>query len=438
MKSGFPVRRGLVLVLAASSGSFLAASAASQERTDYLGDPVNYEAETRSDPVARLMQGLARGERELAWDEDRGWLPALLEELGVRASTQVLVFSKTSFQDRLISPSTPRAIYFNDEVSLAWIPGAPIMELTGIDPLQGPTFYSVHQERAAPRFERRDDECLQCHSSSRTRNWPGNLVRSVHPDEKGFPILRSGSFSTTQASPLAERWGGWYVTGTHGEQRHLGNAVVAAEGEDELVDASTGANVTDLSAYFDVGRYLTPHSDLVALMILEHQAQMQNLIARASYKGRIAEHYQRSMNEAFGDPADHVSDSTRRRFTEAAREVVDHLLFRDEIALTAPVAGTSGFAAEFSAAGLRDSDGRSLRDLDLERRLFRYPCSYLIHSPAIDELPAPVRDVFWHELWEILHGRDVGRDFSHLTRDDRTAILEILRETRSNLPDFWI
>jgi hypothetical protein len=425
------------LILSVCGGTLLASVAFPQERTDYLGDPVNYGAEARRDPVARLMQDLASGERELRWDPERGWLPALLETLGVSDATQVLVFSKTSFQDRLISPTTPRAIYFNDEVALAWIPGAPIMELTGIDPLQGPTFYSLDQESAAPRFTRRDDECLQCHSSSRTRDWPGNLVRSVHPDEKGFPILRSGTFVTTQASPLTERWGGWYVTGTHGEQRHMGNAMVRAGEDGEMIDVSTGANVVDLSPYLDVERYLTPHSDIVALLVLEHQAQMQNLIARASYKGRLADHHQRTMNEAFDEPADNVSDSTRRRYTAAAQDVVDHLLFRDEIALTDAVAGTSAFAREFSAAGRRDSRGRSLRNLDLDRRLFRYPCSYLVYSQAFDELPAPVLDVVWRELWNILHGRDVGRELPGLTQDDRTAILEILLETKENLPAYW-
>jgi len=437
MESGFQLRGLPGLILLVCSGPLLASALSAQERTDYLGAPVNYEAEARRDPVARLMQDLASGRRELRWDRTRGWLPALLEALDVSDSTQVLVFSKTSFQNRLISPTTPRAIYFNDEVALAWIPGAPIMELTGIDPLQGPTFYSLEQESEAPRFTRRDDECLQCHSSSRTRNWPGNLVRSVHPDDKGFPILRSGTFVTTQASPLAERWGGWYVTGTHGEQRHMGNATVNARADDEMIDVSAGANVIDLSPYFDVERYLTPHSDIVALMVLEHQAHMQSLIARASYKGRLADHHQRTMNEAFDEPADHVSDSTGRRYAAAAQEVVDHLLFRDEIALTDPVAGTSTFARQFSAAGRRDSRGRSLRDLDLDRRLFRYPCSYLVYSQAFDELPAPVLDVVWRELWDILHGRDVGRIFSHLTQDDRAAILEILLETKENLPDYW-
>jgi hypothetical protein len=261
-------------------------------------------------------------------------------------------------------------------------------------------------------------------------------VRSVHPDSEGVPILRSGTHLTTQASPLEERWGGWYVSGTHGSQQHMGNTWIR-EGQEERVDTAEGANVTELSGYFDVERYPSPHSDLVALMVMEHRAQMHNLIAQASYKGRLALAYQEELNALLGAAPGTLGDSTRRRFERAAQDVVDHLLFRGELRLKEPVAGTSTFAADFAAGGKRDSRGRSLRQLDLERRLLRYPCSDLVYSEAIDRLPAPVLEALWRELWEILHGREVGRDFSHLSTADRAAILEILRETRAGLPAYW-
>ena len=413
-----------------------APAALAQGRADYLGEPVRYEDAARTDPVARLAAAVASGERKLEWDAQRGWLPAVLEALEAPVSSQVLVFSKTSFQDTLISPTRPRAIYYGQDVYLGWIPGAPIMELTAIDPVQGPTFYALRQQADRLEFERRDEECLRCHATSRTRHWPGNLVRSVHSDAEGFPILRSGTHMTTQSSPLEERWGGWYVSGTHGEQRHMGNTWVG-EGESERVDVEAGANVTDLSGFFETEQFLSPHSDLVALMVMEHQTQMHNLLARASYKGRIALAYQAEMNQLLGEPAGTVSDSTRRRFERAAQDVVDHLLFQDEAPLSAPIAGSSSFAADYAAAGRRDSQGRSLRDLDLERRLFRFPCSDLVYSDAFDALPAPVLEAIWSELLEILNGRDVDRDFSHLSPADRSAILEILRETKQGLPASW-
>ncbi|HIG11602.1 MAG: hypothetical protein ABGY71_05910 [bacterium] len=403
----------------------------------WVGAPIHYEEEAREDRVSDLRAALADGTASPTWDENLGWLPAVLEEFGVLPSSQVLVFSKTSFQPSLISPATPRALYFGDDVYLGWVPGAPVMEITSIDPVQGATFYTLDQDPAGLRFVRKDEACLDCHGSPRTHDWPGNLVRSVHPGADGEPILSSGTFRTTDASPLSERWGGWYVTGTHGDQRHMGNTLVNEEAGERFVSLQPGANLTDLSQLFDVTGYLVPHSDIVALMVLEHQAEMHNVIARASYEARLAAAYQLKMNRFFDEPPEHVSDSTRRRYRHAAERVVDHLLFRCEAGLEGQVRGTSCFSGEFAAAGRRDGGGRSLRDFDLQRRLFRFPCSFLIHSRAFEALPPTVLEVVWSELWDILAGREVSRDFSHLSGADRAAILAILRATHSGLPDSW-
>ena len=107
--------------------------------------------------------------------------------------------------------------------------------------------------------------------------------------------------------------------------------------------------------------------------------------------------------------------------------VVRCLLFHEEAPLTDPIRGTSTFAADFAERGRRDPKGRSLRDLDLNTRLFRYPCSYLIYSRAFDSLPAEVKEYIYHRLWEILSGRATGKDDPQLAKADREAILEILR-----------
>ncbi len=424
--------------LALLAAPLLGGALAAWQGSDFVGEPLHYETPRSSDPVARLTQRLASGDWKATWDPEKGWLPAMFDSLEIPRSSQVLVFSKTSFQNRLISPARPRAIYFADDVYVAWIPGAPLVEVTSIDPVQGPTFYTLDQRNSErPVFTRSDAECLQCHASPRTRGWPGNLVRSVHADEDGLPILRAGTHLTTQASPLEERWGGWYVTGTHGDQRHMGNAF-AVEGEgSEQVDVSRGANVTDLSERFDVGRYVTPHSDIVALMVLEHQAQMQNLFARASYKGRITQAYEADMKESLGGLDEFMKASIQRRYEYAADGMVEHLLFRGEAVLTDPIVGTSSFAEDFTNAGTRDSKGRSLRDLDLETRLFRYPCSYLIDSPAFRSLPEPVLAAVWRQLDDVLSGRPTKKSFEHLTPRDRAAIRELLLETVPGLPASW-
>lgn len=419
--------------LVASLAAIAATSRApAQEPEPYLGAPIHYEDDRRSDAVARLEGALAEGAVTPAFDAQRGWLPALLAAFDIPLESQVLVFSKTSLQADRISPATPRALYFGDEVVVGWIPGSPIMEVTALDPTQGPTFYALPQSGERPAFERRDDSCLACHASPRTAGWPGHVIRSVHPDSRGFPILRAGTYRTTQASPLEERWGGWYVTGSHGDQRHMGNVTVA--GASEQVDRDAGANVLDLTGRFDLSRYPSPHSDIVALMVLEHQCEMQNLIARASYETRRALDYQRVLNGALGEPAEHVSESTTRRLQRAAEDLVDHLLFKGEAPLSGPIRGTSGFAEAFMARGVRDRAGRSLRDLDLERRLMRWPCSYLVHSAAFRALPAALRSAVWSDLGAILRGDASARVMPHLSEADRFAIREHLTETVEGLP----
>jgi hypothetical protein len=312
------------------------------------------------------------------------------------------------------------------------------MEISAVDPEKGANFYTLSQQPAErPRFVRQTYECLQCHSSSLSRGVPGHIVRSVYPAPDGRPILRAGTFRTDHTSPLRERWGGWYVTGTHGAQRHMGNAVLGASEEPEDFDFERGANVADLRHEFETSSYLTPHSDIVALMVLEHQAQMHNLITQASFLTRIALEQEQVMNEALGRPAGPRTEPTRRRIRAAAEPLVGYLLFAGEASLTAPITGTSGFAEAFAARGPRDQRGRSLREFDLTRRLFRFPLSYIIYSEAFDALPPTVLEDVYGQLWAVLSGEDTRPDFAHLSAADRRAILEILRDTKEGLPPSW-
>jgi hypothetical protein len=228
---------------------------------------------------------------------------------------------------------------------------------------------------------------------------------------------------------MEQRWGGWYVTGTHGEQRHLGNRVFPSAAEAKT-PSTDGLNRTTLDGLIDAESWLEPHSDIVALMVLEHQTRMQNLITRVGWEVRMAVHQREALNKAFGEPAGTMPEETTRRIHRLAEELVRPMLFTDEAVLTAPVAGTSGFAAEYAAAGPRDSKGRSLREFDLKRRLFKYPCSPLVYSAAFQNLPAVVRDQVNRRLLQVLRGEDQDPVFARLSADDRKAILEILTDTK--------
>lgn len=402
---------------------------------DYEQEPINYSTAEATDPVAQLARRLQNGEAQLAWDARHGYLPSLLQQLDVPQSSQVLVFSRTSLQISRISPRTPRAIYFNDDVYVGWVQRGEVVEISAADPRLGGTFYTLAQkEVATPEIERETAHCLQCHGSTHTRRSPGHMVRSVYSDAGGLPIYRLGTHLNDDTSPFAERWGGWYVTGTHGRQRHMGNVFIADEKQTEQLDMEAGANITDLSPLVNTAPYLTAHSDIVALMVLQHQTTMHNILTAANHAGQLTERDALIMNRALERPEDFESESTARRYASAAEKVVQGLLFCGEQRLTDPVCGTSPFAAEFTARGIPDDQGRSLRQFDLQTRLFRYPCSFLIYSDAFRQLPAGVHRLVWKRLDEVLSGADKSPAFAHLSAEDRQAIREILQTTYQDRP----
>ena len=412
-------------------------SAASQQEQLYESPAIGYEKAGKNDAVARLQQQLERGEVKLDYSEVDGYLSSVLQHLKVPVSSQGLVFSKTSFQLFRISPKNPRAIYFNDDVYVGYVRGGDFVELSTADPNLGGVFYMLEQTKTAkPRFVR-NNECLQCHASGTTRNVPGHIVRSVFPDERGYPIAQLGSRVIGHTNPLKERWGGWFVTGTHGKEQHLGNQLFSERDQLEKLDLNLGANVTNLEKKVNLVGYLSPHSDIVALMVLEHQTQMHNLLTRLNYQTKLALYQNEAMNEALQRPKDQLSDSTKRRINNAVDETLKYLLFIEEAKFNAPIAGTSNFTAEFSAQGLQDKQGRSLRDFDLQQRLFRHPCSYLIYSEAFDALPKPALDLLYRKLWLVLTGQAQEKGFAGITLAERKAVLEILRSTKKTLPTYF-
>jgi hypothetical protein len=415
---------GFALLMLAPGRAILA-------QDDYERPPIDYLHAEVHDPVALLSKKIGSGEVKLSYDEKFGYLKSLLKELDIPVSSQALVFSKTSLQLHRISPRMPRSLYFNDNVYVGYCQRGDVLEIASTDPKQGATFYTLKQsDDGNPKFVRDKGGCLSCHASGRTQNVPGYLVRSVFADAAGRPQLGSGTYTTDHTSDFKERWGGWYVTGKHGSMRHMGNTLC---NEDEnSFDREAGANEVDLSARFNTEDYLTPHSDIVALMVLEHQTQMHNAMAAANYETRMAIHQSNQMNELLDRPEGFLSESAERRIAASVDRVLQYLLMCDEFQLTDEVHGTSAFASEFSSRGKRDSKGRSLRDFDLKTRIFKYPCSYLIYSDAFDALPNEVRSKIILKLTLILEGQDQSPEYAHLTKAMRREILEILRETKAD------
>ena len=393
---------------------------------------------TEADPVTRLQTKLASGEVTLEFDNRFGYLPALLRTLDIPVSSQTLVFSKTSAQFRLISAASPRALYFNDEVYVGWVRGGPFLEVSVADPNGAGIFFTFPQDRQQkPRFTRDNGQCLQCHESGRTLRIPGHLTRSVYPDGEGQPYFEAGSVDVDQTTPIEERWGGWYVTGSPGGKSHRGNATMPTLAAVKTFEGGSNATVERLNGLFDVDGYLSPHSDIVAHLVLTHQTQMHNHIALARTEAQQAIAYRDDMKKLFGDVSEETMASVKRRIEGPAESLLRHLLFVGEAELAGHVAGTSDFAEEFSGRGPRDGKGRSLREFDLKKRIFRYPCSYLIYSGDFQNLPGETKAYVYGRLWEVLSGRDQRSEFAHLSSQDRTAIREILHDTMPEAVEFW-
>jgi len=378
------------------------------------------------DPIARLAGQLERGETALDYRDGVGYLPSLLEHLKINVDSQALVFSKTSFQQAIINPKNPRALYFNDEVAVGTVPGGEKYELLALEPSRGMAFYTLDVKKSdRPQFERRGGECLFCHALG-NKGAPSLIVATVYPDSNGVPAYTSTFIDTIDhRAPFDQRWGGWYVTGTHGSQKHLGNAVATDPLRPLDLEAADSQNLTTLARKIDVSKYLADSSDIVALMTLEHQVGMANRINAVGLQyGRLKRD---GMSEADWTYLDGEID-----------DLVGYMLFVDEAPLVEPVNGVSSYAMTFPQRGPRDRQGRSLRDFDLQKRLFRYPLSYMVYSNLFDSLPQPISERVYRRLHEVLNGRDASPKYSKLSASDRRAVLEILRDTKPNLPAYWL
>ena len=387
---------------------------------DWTAHPaIRYETTPTTDPVAELERKLRSGHAELRRDGTAGYLRSVLDALQVSTDTQMMVFEKDSVQARRISAGNPRSLFFNDSVAVGWVRGG-FIELASQDPRQGVVFYILEQGFLGPPSFTRDpaNACLICHHNFASGGAPGMLVRSA------------GQYSVTHSVPFEKRWGGWYVTGQHGSLHHLGNTDLEHV-YDEPPPSGT-SNWTSLAGKFDTSGYLAEQSDVVALTVFEHQMHMMNLLTRMGWEARVID-YRRTVPEARRKAeGDDPSDKTVS-MEDAAKEVVDYMLFADEAPLPQPIHGATTFADRFSALGPKDRKGRSLRQLDLTRRLLRYPCSYMIYSAQFEQLPALAKTAIYSRLWTVLSGKDRDPKYAYLAAD-RAAIVDILRDTKPDLP----
>jgi hypothetical protein len=424
----------VLLIAAWSVPLWLGAAAAGGQRTDAFVESrdhpaIAYSTAPAHDAVAALKASIESGASGLRFDPGTGYLRATLEALRVPVESQVLVFSQTSRQADRINLHNPRALYFNDTVAVGWVRGGDVLELAAHDARQGVSFYTIEQTSAEKPRISRENSCLACHLSWETLGVPGPVLLSTF-QMSDDPRAYASGVTPDHRTPLALRWGGWYVTGDAGGALHLGNVPVVVKAAELGRPAAPPPQLSTVAGRFDTRDYPTLHSDIVALMVLDHQVHMTNLLTRLGWEARI----DASMARRAQMPSPSIDvDTVSPRVAQAADDLVDYLLFVEEEPLAGPIAGSSGFARQFSARGPVDAQGRSLRQFDLVTRLMRYRCSYMLYSPAFDALPPGAKRAVYGRMWRILSGA-AGERYSQLSRSERVAIVEILRATKNDLP----
>ncbi len=394
----------------------------------YSDPPVHNE-------IARLQHRLDNGSCKLTSTPEHGYLESVLAALDINPDSQTLVFSKTSLQVDAISAATPRAIYFNDDTYVAWVQQTGLLEIVTMDADRGPVFYTLLASDPTPRIERQTLRCLTCHDTFAEMGGgvPHFLFESTYERTGANLIPDAVARETTDETPIAQRWGGWYVTGQDGGAFHLGNIQPPLSNSPVNVGKVRRGSLQSLNSLLDTRPYLRAGSDIVALLILEHQVTVHNQIIHANFKSRMMLNKEQPGSDAATVHWSQLTPTAQSRLRLMLRHLVDALLMAQAAPLPQKVVGSNGYAAWFQNQGVRDPRGRSLRQLDLDSRLFRYPMSFLIYSEGFDALPLCAREYVYAQLAQILRAPDPGAPYNHRSAQDRQAAFDILVATK---PEF--
>lgn len=400
----------------------MAARAEAPPLRDPEDSPHDYLRRPLQDPFTRRLPDLVAGRIPLDRSGELPFLRSFLREFEIPESSQMLVFSTTSLQLSLISPSNPRALYFNEDVYVGFIPGGRI-EVIALDPALGGIFYILDIPRSGqPLVAERSGRCLNCHARDDTGGVPGLVVKSVIPGPGGGSLTAYRIGESGHGIPLSDRFGGWHVTGAGGFTNHHGN----------LTGRLGGGTLTLLpnppGERFDWDRYPVRSSGLVPQLVHEHQVGFVNRVVRATYWTR----------EALEASGGRWTPEQEAELGRQARELARYILFVDEAPLPAGgVPEDPAFQEAFRKGRRRDAAGNSLKDFDLRTRLFRHRCSYMIHGALFAGLPSPMKQRVYQEIGRALGGAPDVQESGRWTREERESVRSILKATLPDLPAGW-
>lgn len=392
-----------------------------EDTKDFTASPHDYWTRTPHDRFSKLYEQIKSGAVKLDTSSPNAYLTNLLRLLDIPVSSQLLVFSVTSLQSSVIRPGNPRALYFNEDTSVGYVPGGRI-EIASFDPEIGGIFYifSVPTAGGTPVLDR-SKRCFNCHAGSFSHHVPGFFVESVIPGDNGGPLDAYRREVSGDSVPFAERYGGWHVTGKF-------NFTTKANTLGTYYQGKLDTRPNPPGAIFDLANYLTPTSDILPHLLHEHQVGFVNRLVEAAYVTREKMHA-----AAFG----HLSNADTATLNDLATGLVRYMLFADEAPLPGPVEGSAAFTHDFLARKKASANGLSLRDLDLRSRLFKHRCSYMIYSPLWDGMDPTFKQSVYAKLWTALQESPTDKSFAYLPPTEKRAIRQIIKETKSDLPRWW-
>jgi hypothetical protein len=404
-------------------GLMAAAAASGQPQYHDIDEaPHSYRQRTPQDRFTRLKDDFESGRIALDRSSEKAFVSSVLQALDIPVSSQMLVFSTTSLQLSLISPANPRALYFNEDVYLGYVPGGRI-EIVSIDPELGGIFYifDIPKDMKPLRIER-SERCMNCHAGEDTGHVPGLVIKSVVPGPTGGSLTAYRQTQTGHGIPFEQRFGGWHVTGKHGITDHWGNLTGRfVNGEVVRITNAPGTR-------FNWDKYPVAASDILPQLIHEHQAGFVNRVVEASYRARTA------LLASGGK----LSDAQAKELDAQAEIITRYLLFADE-ALLPPggVEGDAAYKANFLRTRRATAEGIALKDFDLRTRLFKHRCSYMIYSPAFAGLPATMKQRVYQRLGQALILETPDKGYAHLPAAEKQTIRRILKATLADLADGW-
>lgn len=389
---------------------------------DFKAPPHNYLERKPEDRFAHLMEKARQGEVRIDTSSDKAFLASLLTALDIPVSSQIMVFSASSLQSEIINPRNPRALYFNEDTYVGWVPGG-LVEIIAADPQLGPMFYVFNRLRLGGPVPdvQRSTKCMNCHAGNATRRVPGLIAESLLVSRAGSSLETYRHDVQGHQIPLELRFGGWHLTGEHHLTTHKANVMgVPQNGKNEIVPVEPGQ-------YSNLSLHLLPTSDILPHLIHEHQLGFENRLVYAIYTMRQIKSENRSLPSA----------AAKAEIEERAQELARYITFADEAKFPAKgITGDATYAADFLRDRRATRAGLSLKDLDMRTRIFKYRCSYMLYTDTWKQAPRELKErVYYHLALYLRDQPDAAH--GHLPPAERLAIRAILKETMNDLPAWW-